>query len=489
MRTERPSCYLQAIFCLLLTQGLQRVAAHAAQGRRSLTYYPVLPNIRYETNPPILTNQLNGQLADPMEVASLFVEGLHGNSVKDLRYRIRKDSYTDASTGITHVYVTQIVGDLEVVDAVMNIHVRDGKVITFGDSFYAGLPAEEHTVPAYRLDSYSNYCRKVNAFAHSVTQQSVSAPTRGQSYHKDSNCDLFPYLNTFAPQFTESTSIADPRHAALLLSIIAHPRETQALQIVNTYDAMFDALRMEVAGEGKYFLHGIPGTLDPVEAKLVYVQQPVVEPSIENEGATALTMGWRIVMDLQDNWYEAVVNARDPTHIISVVDWVSDAAVPERGSSHEDMHSRDQRPKHASRSWVDILRDPFDVNTWISSVKSLFKSSEGLPFIDILCIPNSPTYRVWRWGTNDPESGSRSSECSPRDTLTATNEIKAASPLGWHTIPNNKVPGSRSNATDPVKFTTTFGNNVFAQENWSGGFSFLNNFRPDAGAKMEFNWE
>ncbi|KAI9221782.1 Fungalysin metallopeptidase-domain-containing protein [Blastocladiella britannica] len=51
---------------------------------------------------------------------------------------------------------------------------------------------------------------------------------------------------------------------------------------------------------------------------------------------------------------------------------------------------------------------------------------------------------------------------------------KAASPLGWHAQSAAK------------SFTDTRGNNVFAQENLSGGNGFLNNQRPDGGAALDF---
>ena len=73
-------------------------------------------------------------------------------------------------------------------------------------------------------------------------------------------------------------------------------------------------------------------------------------------------------------------------------------------------------------------------------------------------------------GVNDPDDGERSVVVDP-----ATSK---ASPLGWHDQGNGDT------------FTTTIGNNVYAQENWSGstGSGWVNNYRPDAGASLNFDY-
>jgi hypothetical protein len=106
-------------------------------------------------------------------------------------------------------------------------------------------------------------------------------------------------------------------------------------------------------------------------------------------------------VEMQDNWYEAVVSRQVPHRILSVVDWASDAPVPEE----------------------PVQRPP-------------------------------ATYNVFPYGVNDPSEGDRSFAREIFDPL--------ASPLGWHTIPiandplssNLKSEGSYSN------YTTTVGNNV-----------------------------
>jgi extracellular elastinolytic metalloproteinase len=130
---------------------------------------------------------------------------------------------------------------------------------------------------------------------------------------------------------------------------------------------------------------------------------------------------------MNDNYYETTIDAHNPTRILSAVDWVSDAPVPK------------PEPR-----------------------------GEG-------------TYNIWGWGINDPTCGKRSVETAPYDTL--------ASPIGWHAIPANRDPSSPSSSSDIVNSTTTWGNNVFAQENWEGANNWKNNYRPDAGNALGFDYK
>jgi extracellular elastinolytic metalloproteinase len=70
-----------------------------------------------------------------MEVARHFVQDqLAGRLTRDNTFIIRKDSYTDKNMGVTHVYVRQVVNGIEVADGDMNINVKDGMVLSYGDS-------------------------------------------------------------------------------------------------------------------------------------------------------------------------------------------------------------------------------------------------------------------------------------------------------------------------------------------------------------------
>ena len=133
---------------------------------------------------------------------------------------------------------------------------------------------------------------------------------------------------------------------------------------------------------------------------------------------------------MQDNWYEAAVSAIAPHRIISVVDWASDSPIPSEPSA-------------------------------------------------------TATYNVYTWGINDPTGGKRSVNKENFDVL--------ASPAGWHAIPYSKDPSYEGVRIDAKlgfwrNTTTTWGNNVFAQENWQGQNSFIDNHRPDAGRSKSFDY-
>jgi len=78
-------------------------------------------------------------------------------------------------------------------------------------------------------------------------------------------------------------------------------------------------------------------------------------------------------------------------------------------------------------------------------------------------------YNVYALPVNDPLDGDRSVVVDPHK---ANPE---ASPLGWH---------NQGDAT----FTDTIGNNVYAQENIDGGRQWEDNYRPDGGKELVFDY-
>jgi len=81
---------------------------------------------------------------------------------------------------------------------------------------------------------------------------------------------------------------------------------------------------------------------------------------------------------------------------------------------------------------------------------------------------DNANYNVYPVGVNDPSDGSRSNVVNPA--------VSNASPLGWH----DRSQGRTS--------TQSVGNNVYAQENWSGGTAWQNNYRPDGSTALNFNF-
>lgn len=114
--------------------------------RKSLGFGPVHPHAVFRSNP----HQSNGFApltaeSDPIEVAKLFVQDrLAGRLTPENTFTIRKDSYTDANTGVTHVYVRQLVNGIEVADGDINVNVKDGIVLSYGDSVSAIVLTSSH---------------------------------------------------------------------------------------------------------------------------------------------------------------------------------------------------------------------------------------------------------------------------------------------------------------------------------------------------------
>ena len=130
--------------------------SHPVSRRKTLSFGPVLPHAAYHTNPVYHSSLLRAE--DPFEVARSFVDDL----VRDIpggSYQIRKDSYTDQATGVTHIYARQYVNGIEVADGDINLNVKDGIILSYGDSF----PSKLASTRTFRRDlsPHSEYCQSL----------------------------------------------------------------------------------------------------------------------------------------------------------------------------------------------------------------------------------------------------------------------------------------------------------------------------------------
>jgi hypothetical protein len=99
--------------------------------RKSLGFGPILPHT-FQTTPHRASSFVPpNPSACPFETAQRFVDELLRG---EYEYAIRDDSYTDKNTGVSHVYVRQIVNGIEVTDGDINVNVKDGVVLSWGDS-------------------------------------------------------------------------------------------------------------------------------------------------------------------------------------------------------------------------------------------------------------------------------------------------------------------------------------------------------------------
>ena len=102
---------------------------------KSLGFGPNQPNVIFHSSPYTNVFLPMSPDTDPFDVANRFVKDILGTCLTEsMAYRICNDSYTDSSTGITHVYIHQVVNGLEVTNGNMNINVKDGIVMLYGTS-------------------------------------------------------------------------------------------------------------------------------------------------------------------------------------------------------------------------------------------------------------------------------------------------------------------------------------------------------------------
>ncbi|KAJ7736721.1 Fungalysin metallopeptidase-domain-containing protein [Mycena maculata] len=429
-----------------------RVSDGPVQHRKSLGFGPVHKHAVYRSTPyQVVTNAFTRMPvdSDPFQVARLFVEDILADQLSQSNtYKIRKDSYTDSNTGITHVYVRQLVNGLEVSDGDMNINIKDGMVLSYGNSFYAGSTPSPFIQAALDDDirhPHGEFCdglteeleMRYTSFLASQGDQVVMGDSADEAmkhlthlHHANCRFQDLPY--NMAVQ-AESREI-ELRSALLQFIVAATPSDRVVNDILSDFDAHMEKMveysevnHFAPSDEPAYIMvNNVPDTVNPVKAKLAYIQVPGKDDSVH------LSLVWKFEVEMQDNWYEAAVSATAPHRIISVVDWASDAPVPIPSPEPE----------------------------------------------------TTATYNVFKFGINDPEEGKRTTEKENFDVL--------ASPVGWHTLPYANDPSFRGVKLATKEFyrntTTTWGNNVFAQENWEGQNSYIENYRPNAGPGKSFNY-
>ncbi|CEL52935.1 hypothetical protein RSOLAG1IB_06003 [Rhizoctonia solani AG-1 IB] len=424
------------LFSALVLLSPATTLAHRTS-RRSLNFRPPR-EVHFHTDPlPILHSR------DPHHIALVFLAKLpypHDS------YFIRKDSYTDENTGISHIYVRQVVNGLEVADANININIRSGQVLSYGNSFFGGsIERSLLSVPSWHQ---AVYCSQATT--------SPNDPACGAGLRR---------LHTRISDYPLGSSNyrEDPRAAAYFFLQVAHPDPTSLGVDSITLDTephqCTDPLEEDTACNG-WLVTDPLNKVQPIHARQVYVQTPAIG------GSTSLVLAWRLEVQLPENHYEAYVSVNDPSKIISVTDWVVDAPMPDNDG------------------WLSNLqRNVFGQQQGVLTSGAPSTSKPEVILSALKPIPTAGTYRVWKWGINDPESGKRTLEVAPTD--------RRASPLGWHSLPAGNDPLKvHPDLEDDaiVNYTSTIGNNVLAQENWDKTDNWRNNGRPDAGPNLVFDF-
>jgi Fungalysin/Thermolysin Propeptide Motif len=125
---------LKSSLVLLGLLGSATAHGHPITRRKTMGFGPVHPHAKFHTS-PVSFAQASVFSSDPYEIARSFVTGLLQDQLSaDNGFTLRKDSYTDKATGVTHVFFRQMVNGIEVADGDINVNVLGNTVISYGDS-------------------------------------------------------------------------------------------------------------------------------------------------------------------------------------------------------------------------------------------------------------------------------------------------------------------------------------------------------------------
>ncbi|PSR71357.1 hypothetical protein PHLCEN_2v12769 [Hermanssonia centrifuga] len=412
---------------------------------------PELPHAVFSTGDVTPVMSFMSSETDPKEVAAQFAAQLTSNARSaGSSFYVRDDSYTDKNSGITHVYIRQLLYGVEVADGDINVNVKDGRVLSYGDSFYRGdivepLEVDVHADHCSELESELQYRfdrmrqESLNDDQYVLTGGIKPNVMGDLPFLLEWNCRhvYTPYAMVEEGNFEEADFSTDPSAAIVQFMIAATPDEDLSEALIDNAQDFISNMQVtpvaSLQGDGRVShqstVDNVPGAVSPVKVRMAFVQVPHGE-------STAVELVWKLEVEMEDNWYEAAVTNKAPHRIVSVIDWASDSPMP----------------------LAPVPKDP-----------------EDRP---------GATYNVFAWGINDPAEGNRTLEKENFDSL--------ASPVGWHSLPVVNDPNSVAGSKDKTAFvntTTTWGNNVFAHENWEGQNSWQNNYRPDAGASLVFDFK
>lgn len=300
--------------------------------RKSLGFGPEHPHAVFRSSPfQITTNGFTPQdpSMDPMEVARIFVEDvLLGQAAVGSSYKIRSDSYTDKNTGVTHVYVRQLINGLEVTDGDMNINIKDGMVLSYGNSvcsllahvncrvtsfghsqFFNGVAPEPFSNPAINtlrdprqeacdqlFQSFTNLQRANIVDSEQIIMGQTSRPD--EAIHElqhvlESNC-----APVELKEHHFSDDVADFRPALLKFMATATPDPKLALDITDRFEHHRDSMTITpvshfapTMGENtvEFIVDSVPDSVNPVKAKLAYIQVPN-----KANDSTELHLVWKV---------------------------------------------------------------------------------------------------------------------------------------------------------------------------------------------------
>ncbi|CAG8518674.1 17313_t:CDS:2 [Cetraspora pellucida] len=313
--------------------------------------------------------------ADPKEIAIKFVKSkLHPKAEFVIR-----DIYKSDHNGVTHVYLKQVVNGLYVTNGDINVNVDQfGRVISYGDSFVKPNANANRPMGPIKITKDGVKINLISEGVQYVFDEHDTIFLKSPSTDSSSNSVTYSINSEIGPVISPEEALNSLAH--FINQEIPHPENIKYTE-VGTLEGT----------ESFILLTNVPFALSDVKMSQSYIQ-------LDDQ---TLQLVWDIQVEMEDNWYNAHINANNG-ELIALMDWVSDAM-----------------------------------------------------------------YNVFPLGTNDPSDGSRQILENPYDII--------ASPLGWH-------------SQDKKNYTNTIGNNVYAHENLKGKYDWENNYRPEGGSLLAFDF-
>ncbi|KAI9475595.1 MAG: Fungalysin metallopeptidase-domain-containing protein [Benjaminiella poitrasii] len=244
---------------------------------------------------------------DPKDIAIAFAEA----ELTDSEF-IVQSAYKSDLTGVTHVYLRQTVNGLEVVNGDININVdRFGNVISYGNSFARGDWGMTKANDNHK-SIFKHIQKGLKLVSSSFTQIIFQQPKNKVNEEESIAGKEYNFIDSYK-------QVIDPAEAVLSLLAFVKPSLPDPTVLADLTPAHFTLINsVRPANEDSpetFHFASVPFAQSPVEVRHAYIQTETGD----------LQLVWDIQYELQDNWYNAHVNAYEGT-VVGLVDWVSSAS-------------------------------------------------------------------------------------------------------------------------------------------------------------------
>jgi len=277
-----------------------------------------------------------------------------------------KQSYTDFRTGLTHVYVRQLIHGLEVSDGDINLNIDStGRVLSWGNSFHPSSTVQP--IPFTRVEGMANEAACSNIAASGIQAKEYiaeSMPTtsgpwglvksaakvafglggddhaevsdeviharnalRKAEYHYSALCST-PLTGDEIMTPAQALAHLLPRLQAdgNMIPISADDLESHPEHTFAPKSAPAEPPTERITGKGL----DISGVVNSVPARLMYTQVDAGVPR----------MVWKFEVEMKENWYEAYVDVYSG-ELVRIVDWANDVSW---GTQSEGLKGGKQKP-------------------------------------------------------------------------------------------------------------------------------------------------